>query len=335
MKKVMNDIKQPLISIIVPVYKVEKYLRRCLDSILSQIYRNIEIIIVDDGSPDMCGDICDEYNKLDYRIKVIHKKNAGLSDARNTALQMAQGEYICFVDSDDWVSPYYVEHLYEAISRGQADLGISWFEGVSERQTSHTKFEEKLLKYQCLNTEGCLKKLLYQDGVETCAWGKLYKRELFMGVRYPSGKLYEDIPVTYEAIKRSKKIAIIGNVDYYYFQREDSIQNVQFSNRKLDAIELCYNMLNSICLEYPYLKSAAECRYFSTVCNILFQIRDEDHEQEKEKLWKEVVKYRKSVMLNFQARKKDQIAALIAYMGYDVMNWIYGKTQKRGKTKEL
>lgn len=326
----MKEATQPLVSIIVPVYKVEKYLERCVNSILNQTYRNIEVILVDDGSPDKCGVICDEYQKKDNRIRVIHKKNGGLSDARNVAIPLVKGEYISFIDSDDWVSPYYVEHLYKAVSMCQADLGISWFENVFEGKALRSEPEKELMRYECLTAGECLKKLLYQDGVEVCAWGKLYKTELFEDLRYPVGKLYEDIPVTYETVKQSKKISVIRNVDYYYFQRGDSIQNVTFNNRKMDGVEHCRNMMNSIYTDFPDLKYAAECRYFSTVCNILFQIRDEKHEAEKRELWDEITKYRKDVLCNTEARKKARIAAGISYMGYGILNFVYRKTQWRG-----
>ncbi len=334
MKEVKESMR-PLISIIVPVYKVEKYLKKCVDSILGQTYENIEILLVDDGSPDQCGMICDAYQSKDGRIRVIHKENGGLSDARNAAIPLVRGEYISFIDSDDWVSQYYVEHLYQAVSACQADLGISWFENVFEGVTPQSKSIEELLQYQCLTVEDCLKKMLYQDGVEVCAWGKLYKTELFAELRYPVGKLYEDIPVTYETVKRSKKIAVIGNVDYYYLQRRDSIQNITFNKRKLDGVEHCHNMMSAVCSDFPDLKNAAECRYFSTVCNIIFQIRDKEHETERRTLWKEITEYRRRVLFNPDARKKARIAAGIAYMGYDILNLIYKKTQWRGCNKGL
>lgn len=174
----MKELEQPLISIIVPVYKVEKYLKRCVDSILTQTYQNMEIILVDDGSPDNCGAICDRYKKTDNRVVVIHKRNGGLSDARNTAIPLAKGEYISFIDSDDWISSYYVEHLYEAVAKCDADIGISWFENIFEGKALQSKPEEPLSNYECLTAEECLKKLLYQNGVEVCAWGKLYKTAL-------------------------------------------------------------------------------------------------------------------------------------------------------------
>lgn len=181
----MKELEQPLISIIVPVYKVEKYLKRCVDSILTQTYLNMEIILVDDGSPDNCGAICDRYKETDNRVVVIHKRNGGLSDARNTAIPLAKGEYISFIDSDDWISSYYVEHLYEAVAKCDADIGISWFENVFEGKALQSKSEEALSNYECLTAEECLKKLLYQNGVEVCAWGKLYKTALIKDLRYP------------------------------------------------------------------------------------------------------------------------------------------------------
>lgn len=326
----MKELEQPLISIIVPVYKVEKYLKRCVDSILAQTYHNIEVVLVDDGSPDNCGAICDKYKETDNRVVVIHKENGGLSDARNVAIPLARGEYISFVDSDDWISPYYVEHLYEAVAKCNADMGISWFENVFEEKALQSKPEESISHYESLTAEECLKKLLYQNGVEICAWGKLYKTALIKELRYPVGKLYEDIPVTYEAVKQSKKISVIGNVDYYYFQRTDSIQNIAFNVRKMDGIEHCYNVMKAVEVDFPKLKNAAECRYFSTVCNILFQIKDDEHESMRQALWNEVLKYRKDVLLDAEARKKARIAAAISYMGYKTLALAYKKTQWRG-----
>lgn len=322
---------QELVSIIVPVYKVKEYLPKCVDSLLEQTYKNIEIILVDDGSPDVCGKICDDYAVKDNRVTVIHKENGGLSDARNIAIPKAYGEYIVFVDSDDWVSQYYVEHLYEAIKKDDVDLAFSWFENVYEGQDRKLEVKKELSDYECLDSQSCLKRLLYQDGVECCAWGKIYKKEIISGLRYPVGKLYEDIPVTYECIKRSSKIAVISNVDYYYVQRNASIQYQSFNPNKLDGVTHCHDMLESVRKDFPDLVSAAECRYFSTVCNILFQINDDEYEKERQNLWMEVKKYRMSVLVNFEARIKARAAAAISYLGLSTMSIAYKKTQFRGR----
>lgn len=321
---------QELVSVIVPVYKVEEYLPKCVDSLLKQTHRNIEIILVDDGSPDGCGKLCDSYAMKDSRVQVIHKENGGLSDARNVAIPKASGQYITFVDSDDWVSEFYVEHLYEAIKKEDSDLSCSWFENVFEGEKQANTPETSLSGYSCLDSQSCLKKMLYQDGVECCAWGKLYKKEIISDLRYPVGKLYEDIPVTYECMKRAQKIAVISNVDYFYLQRGASIQYQSFNPRKLDGVEHCREMMEAVKRDFPNLGKAAECRYLSTVCNILFQINDEKYKEEQRTLWEEVKKYRRDVLMNKEARKKARMAALLSYCGYPIMRDAYIRTQSRG-----
>lgn len=328
-----------LVSIIVPVYKVEKYLPRCVNSLLNQTYNKIEIILVDDGSPDNCGMICDNYAALDSRIKVIHKKNGGLSDARNVAIPLCQGIYISFVDSDDWVSEKYIEHLYEAIKKDNSDLAFSWFVNVFEGKEQNiskclASKKNDIENYLLLNSHDCLKRMLYQNGVECCAWGKLYKREIISTLRYPTRKLYEDIPVTYESIKRAKTIAVISNIDYFYLQREASIQYQSFDLRKLDGVKHCYDMMEAVKKDFQDLGSAAECRYLSTVCNIFFQINEEKYKMEKQKLWEEIKKYRKSVLINPEARKKARIGAFVSYGGCWFMRTLYTATQPRGMVSD-
>ncbi len=321
---------QEQVSIIVPVYKVEKYLSKCVESLLKQTYQNIEIILVDDGSPDICGKLCDEYAEKDKRVRVIHKKNGGLSDARNVAIPMASGRFIAFVDSDDWVSAYYVEHLYDAIVKDDSDLACSWFENVFEDSKPQNMATKELNDYRCLDRTTCLKKMLYQDGVECCAWGKLYKKEIIADLKYPVGKLYEDIPVTYQCVKRAHKVAMVSNVDYFYLQRKASIQYQNFNSRKLDGVNHCRQLMEAVKKDFPELSIAAECRYLSTVCNIMFQIQESQYKKELHILWNEIAKYRKDVLRDKEARKKTRLAALLSYCGYPTMQKIYKLTQERG-----
>lgn len=323
MKVLKGKMNKPLISVIIPIYKVEQYLTRCVDSILSQTYDNLEVFLVDDGSPDKCGLIADEYKIKDSRVNIIHKKNGGLSDARNVAIPIVKGEYISFVDSDDWVSPYYIENLYNAICRDNSDISMSWFKNVFSENDVQVTGSNILKEYYLLGPLECLEKLLYQNGVETSAWGKLYKKDIISDLRYPVGKLYEDIPVTYAAIKKSTRIALISNIDYYYFQRSDSIQNETFNVKKLDGIFNCRRLIKDVVDDYPELYKAAVCRYFGVVCNILFQIKDKSHESIKIELWNEVKKYRMQVMKNDKARLKNRIAALLSFLGYHFLRSIY------------
>lgn len=323
----MND---HLISVIVPMYRVEKYLRNCLESILAQTYQNFEVILVDDDSPDNSGLIAEEYAQRDSRFTVIHKANGGLSDARNAAIPLTTGEYLTFIDSDDWISPYYIENLYHAITKDNSNLAVSWFENVFADKAIQSVPSNVLERYECIQSADCMERMLYQNGVETSAWGKLYRKEIISDLRYPVHKLYEDIPVTYECVKRAKKIAVIKNVDYYYFQRMDSIQNVSFNEKKMDAIEHAHGLMESVERDFPDLLQAARCRYFSILCNILFQIKDQSHEEIKNNLWHEIVKYRWAVIRNKDARKKARLAGVISLFGYKTMEFVYSKTQWRG-----
>lgn len=322
----MND-NRPLISVVVPIYNVEKYLERCIESIRCQTYSNLEIILVDDGSPDNCGNICDDYEEKDNRIKVIHKMNGGLSDARNVGIKMVKGEYLTCIDSDDFVSPYFIENLWKAIEEFKCDIATSWFIEYYEGNNIPKSQKLELKDVQILNRENFYEKLLYQNGVEVSAWGKLYRSELFRGIEYPIGKLYEDIPTTYLLIEKVSKIAVIPNIDYYYFQRQTSIAQAKFSLKKMDAIDHMGDFKNFIILNYPALQKAAECRYFSTVCNILFQIHEPEFEQQRRKLWNEIKRYRYSVMTNKNGRKKARIAAFLSYGGYKFLHMIYDRTQ--------
>ena len=320
--------KKPLISIVVPVYNVEEYLPECVDSLLSQDYEPIEIILVDDGSPDRCGSICDEYANTYQNIVALHKANSGLSDARNYGMKYAKGDYICFVDSDDYVSEKYISHLYEAIESTDSDLAISWFKCVFDHENKkNNDIIQGIIK---VSSKECLEKLLYQDGVETSAWGKLYKKELLNGLEYPKGKLYEDIPVTVEAIIRAESVSIIQNVDYFYRQRRDSIQYQSFNIRKLDCIAHIDNMRKRIEGIHPDLTRAIDCREYSALCNILFQIPSKSEVEIRKKLWNRLKMIRKSVLSNKKAKQKNRIAAFVSYFGFNIMSFVYHSTQARG-----
>jgi glycosyltransferase involved in cell wall biosynthesis len=229
-----------LISIIIPVYKVEDYIRRCVDSILKQTYVNLEIILVDDGSPDRCGQICDEYAARDSRIVSIHKKNGGLSDARNAGLEICKGEYITFLDSDDWVEAEYIEKLYGMLKENNADISVCNFIKTSKEDVeadASTAEIKVFTNVEALNQiENNADIQLYVQMV--VAWGKLYKRSLFDGITYPVGKLHEDEFTTYKLLYRANRVVLTSARLLYYWQREDSIMGAGFNVRgNLDATE--------------------------------------------------------------------------------------------------
>lgn len=217
----------PLITIIVPVYNVEPYLGKCVDSILNQSYTNLEIILVDDGSPDSCPVICDNYQRADSRVRVIHKINGGLSDARNAALDIMTGNYVGFVDSDDWIAP----DMYECLINGILKYGanISMCNVITATQYRYTASSTQ--KDVVYNPQDALQELFF-DRMENYACTKLYDAELWRNVRFPVGKNFEDILTIYKTFERAQRIAVLAEAKYYYRIRSDSISGGRdFKNR--------------------------------------------------------------------------------------------------------
>ena len=218
---------KPLISVVVPIYKVETQLRNCLDSILAQTYENLEIILVDDGSPDNCPKICDEYLSKDKRIKVIHKKNGGLSDARNAGIEIATGEYIGFIDSDDWVAPDMYQYLYEGFLKYDCDVAICEYFNVGPTAMTATRRKE----VRIFDGDEILNALLSLK-IGNYAWNKLYKRTLWKDIRYPVGKNYEDVLTTYRIFLNCKRVISLPDVKYYYLTNESGIvKNPSLKNK--------------------------------------------------------------------------------------------------------
>lgn len=240
------------ISVIVPIYKVENYLHRCVDSIINQTYTNLEIILVDDGSPDKCPRICDEYAKKDSRIRVIHKKNGGLSDARNAGLDIATGEYIGFVDSDDYISLHFYQKLINVMKVSDSDIvecEIKKFKDTDEIDY----IENNKLDFKTFNTYEAMEDLILNNILSVTVWNKLYKREVIEKFRFKVGKTNEDDFYTYLAFDNSNKISKLDEELYYYLQREDSIMGKNYKLNRLDEIEAKYERLKFIEKKYKNL----------------------------------------------------------------------------------
>ena len=226
-----------IVSVVVPIYNVEQYLYRCVDSILNQTFTDFEMILVDDGSPDNCGRICDEYANKDKRIHVIHQENGGLSAARNAGIDYvfanSTSEWITFVDSDDWIHPQMLETLYYANIQNNTNVSICGFEKV---YTDFIEIENKNIDITLFNSEDFYTK---HNINATVAWGKLYKKDCFKELRYPVGKLHEDEFVTYKVLFSYNYISIIKEPLYFYFYNANSIINTWSKNRLsvFDALE--------------------------------------------------------------------------------------------------
>ena len=224
------------ISVIIPVYKVEQYLHRCINSVINQTYKNLEIILVDDGSPDNSGEICEELAQKDSRIKVYHKDNGGLSDARNYGTGKSNGDYITFIDSDDYIAPNYLEYLYNLLRKNNADISCCCMQ-VTEDDTTEFSVNHSIPAEQLLTgCEACVGLLgeLYMVLVTAC--GKLYKSDIVKKYPFPVGKKHEDEATTCKYYYESEKVVIGNQCLYAYYQNGSSITHTKGSKLNLDAI---------------------------------------------------------------------------------------------------
>ena len=220
-----------MISIIVPVYCVEKFLRQCLNSILNQTYTDIEIILIDDGSPDSSGNICDEYALKDSRVKVFHTENRGVAEARNYGIKKAKGEYIGLVDSDDWIEPEMYATMLQAIEDNNADMSICGY--VIESEASQ---KEDIPEPGVYTKSEVLERLLAEK-INKMIWNKLYKKEIFNKVSFPSGKNYEDILTSFRITEETSRVAVVPYVGYHYRMWQESITKTYTAKNLIDYAE--------------------------------------------------------------------------------------------------
>ena len=291
------------VSIIVPVYQVEKYIRQCVDSILAQTFTDFELILVDDGSKDGSGQICDEYAAMDRRVKVIHKENGGLSDARNRGMDQAAGNYFMFIDSDDYIAPTMLECLYKNILIEDADLAICnflyFFENDRKKDFSTSMKSEVL----------CAKEIFYNRknercyGIWTVAWNKLYKKETFGEVRFRFGKYHEDEFWANDIYQLDIKIVTIPECLYYYRQRDNSIMGKKSAARNLDIIEALQERIYIYLKKPEYADQAYKVLVFSleylAESKKLITNKDEENQfLQAEKKTKDMIKRLKKMKLS-------------------------------------
>lgn len=303
-----------LVSVVIPIYNVEIYLRQCVDSVRSQTYRNIEIILVDDGSPDYCPAICDEYEKLDPRVRVVHKANGGLSDARNAGTAIARGEYIAYVDSDDWITPDYIEVLMRLIVANHAEMAVCGAKRAMTRDATMLKRKSKTYVLTGMET---LEKMLYQNGIDTGAWARMTKTSVVRRYPFPKGKLFEDLGTTYKYLSDCQHVVLTDKKLYFYYQNPTSITRSAFNAKRLDIISIIDELATQVLQKYPAMESAVMSRKFSAYSYALRQLsgRTSDYEQLQTHLWKFIKDYRWMMLLDKNARVKNRLAALAAYLG--------------------
>lgn len=293
-----------LISIVVPVYNVKNYLDRCIESIINQTYKNLEIILVNDGSNDGSGEVCEKWKKKDERIIVLHKKNGGLSSARNAGIEIAKGKYIAFIDSDDYVSHNMYQELHAILEKNKSDIVICGREYVWDDGKTYCRYryDRRIENY---TSKEAIKEMNSFRKFDMAAWDKLYKRSLFKNIRFPEGKLSEDYYIMYKLFWKSKKITYYAHPLYYYYQRRNSITK----NKKInfDFINAAYNQMIEVSKVAPELKPCMSIAYASanmTVYN--FHIKnDVKCTRQNEK------KMRKAVKDNFKYIYKSSDISII------------------------
>ena len=288
--------KQSLISVIVPVYNVKEYLNTCVESILNQTYENLEVILVDDGSTDGSGEVCDSYAKTDTRVQVLHTKNGGPAAARNRGIEVSKGEYLTFIDSDDSMEPELIETLYLAQKKSGANLvSCRWRnvyeDGRIERSSGQINGSVTVGK------EEALRRMLYQIDTDVCVWAKLYQRDLFKRLRFEEGKIYEDFAIMFPILEQTKKVTFLGYDGYCYLQRSAGTMRQSFHRKKMALIDYAEVMYRHISTVYPKLAEAAAYRAVRADFNIYLQIpRTAEYKEERKRVENCIKKYRKTVL---------------------------------------
>lgn len=300
----------PEISVIVPVYKVEAYLPRCVESLMSQTYKDFEIILVDDGSPDTCPVMCDAYAKKYSNIHALHKENGGLSDARNAGMTIAKGEYVTFVDSDDYVHPAYLEMLMQGI-RQDADFSVCGFtevydgNGIEDLNTSR-------ISAACVNAKEGLVEILYQGFHDVSAWGILLPASLARKYPFPKGKLFEDLYTTYKFYLAAETVAFIRVPLYYYYQRKGGIMGRRNEAFIHDLIESSDQLVEACRGKGAFIEQAAMNKQFSNYCRLILQPSDlkKKYPNQYRRIVTTLEKERMAVLMDKRARMKNRLAAL-------------------------
>ena len=311
--------KGVLISIIIPVYNVEKYLDRCLESVINQTYKNLEIILVDDGSTDKSSSMCDEWKKKDKRIKVFHKENGGLSSARNTGLKKLKGDYFYFLDSDDTIDYDCIERMYNEALSNKCDIVISPYINVHHGEE---KPYFKTIDSKVLSVEDALKEMLLSNIYNVSSCGKLFKNSVLKNIEFPLGKLCEDNGTTYKFILNASKVYYINVPFYKYYINPNSIMTGKFNFKKYDLVELTNQMCEDLSKRYSSLSDACFRRMIYARLSFLRQAFEGINVNMKDNRIIECKTYIKKNFKKIMSCKiiprRDKIATLLLMLGNSV-----------------
>ncbi len=316
---------QELISVVIPIYNVEQYLDDCVESVLSQTYKNLEIILVDDGAKDSSGMIADKYGKLDSRVQVIHKENGGLSDARNVGMKAASGKYLFFLDSDDLIPTNVIENLYKICTQMGAQIGL----GPMRKFLDGTPAPKETFHYEnveCLTTVEAMRKMLQNIEFGHEAHGRLYLRELWNGVEFPVGKLYEDYATVHKVVMRAEKISQVKDPVLFYRIRMGSIMNSGIQEKNLQLLDIAEQATEDIVKRYPELW--LEAKTLEVVTNLklmegILQTGINNFPEAQDRILRNVKENAKALLKSPKVRKKDKIKILTLLMGKNIFMLTY------------
>lgn len=314
------------ISVIVPVYRVEKYLPACIDSILNQTFTDFELILVDDGSPDRCPEICDETAKRDARVRVIHQANQGLSAARNAGIEAARGAWLSFVDSDDYIAPQFYEKLYQTAQRTDADCVMCSVQNVDE---SGKPIDSALMRVadEVKTGREVLRKIGRDDVTPyLTAWNKLYRRKLFNTLRYPAGRQNEDVFVFAELFCQVQRAACVAEPLYFYRKRIDSIMNSAVTLRNLDEMWAYVNCFEHLQQddEESILKET-EKRVFAKLTGVYYRVTEEDRHSNK---MKQAKKAQWNIAMRLMKQGRLDLRSLARTLLFQALPGVYGLRMK-------
>lgn len=316
-----------MISVIVPVYNVEKYLDKCVQSILGQSFADFELILVDDGSKDRSGEICDSYADKDHRVSVIHKENGGPSIARNQASLKAKGQYITFIDSDDFVTLDYLETLYDTLKETKADISAVLMTEIQEGEEVHKRSSKGTVL--TLSGRDALLNVLYQKDLDTTPCGMLFNKEIVLANPFPAGRFHEDDFTMFKYFEQAETVSIIKSIKYFYVQHETSIMHRKAMDIIKDEIEASDNLENYFIMKDEELLRAAKSKKFSNYCQILVE---NPELKQNDNIYKKVIRYlcceKTGIILDKDTRIKNKIAAMILCLGPTALVQVYGILKK-------
>ncbi len=315
-----------LVSVIIPVYKAEKYLVRCVNSVILQSYKNLEIILVDDGSPDNCPKICDDFASADNRISVIHKENGGVSEARNFALKLCKGDYITFLDSDDYFGEMAIEKMLELCTAKNAQISI-----ISTEYVKCDVNEEKLgvqnEAVKVFTSQQALEESLYQNLFSCAFWGKMFRKDCLKGVEFPQGiSIGEDLAIFHLALEKAKKVAYSSFVGHYYRRNPESLTQSrsknQFNHKKMQALSSALEV-ESFCEKYhKSLIKASRVRVFNVAVHIFLEMPS-DESLYKKQVVNEIRRNRLCVLINRKSRFREKMAGVLSFFGQKNLKFVW------------